>query len=86
MSEAVFIWLMWKRLSHERNSTPTILINPNEASSILDQDLSNIERQLMLIKRDLEILQLKIVAGDVGTKTHVNKTIGRINHWVRLAT
>jgi len=40
----------------------------------------------MLIKRDLEILQLKIVAGDVGTETQVNKTIGRINHWVRLAT
>jgi hypothetical protein len=62
-----------------------ISINPDEASSTLDQLLSGIERQLMLIKRDLEILQLKIVAGDVGTETQANKTIGRINRWVRLA-
>jgi hypothetical protein len=62
-----------------------ILINPDEASSILDQHLSSIERHLMLIKCDLESLQLKIVAGDVGTETQANKTIGRINHWVRSA-
>ena len=49
-----------------------ILINLDEASSILDQLLSGIERKLMLIKRDLEILQLKIVAGDVGTETQAN--------------
>ena len=62
-----------------------ILINLDEASSILDQLLSGIERKLMLIKRDLEILQLKIVAGVVGTETQANQTNGRINRWVRLA-
>lgn len=54
--------------AHERNSVAMILITPDEGSSDLDQHLNSIQRQLALIKRDLEILHEQILAGEIGSK------------------
>ena len=51
--------------AHERNSVAMILITPDEGSSDLDQHLNSIQRQLALIKRDLEILHEQILAGEI---------------------
>ena len=66
--------------SHERNSVTMILITPDEGSSVLDQHLSSIERQLVLIKHDLKTLHEQILAGKIGSETHANKTMGSIKH------
>ena len=71
--------------AHERNSVAMILITPDEGSSDLDQHLTSIQRQLALIKRDLEILHEQILAGEIGSETQANKTMGSIKHWIRLA-
>ena len=71
--------------AHERNSVAMILITPDEGSSDLDQHLNSIQRQLALIKRDLEILHEQILAGEIGSETQANKTMGSIKHWIRLA-
>ena len=71
--------------AHERNSVAMILITPDEGSSDLDQHLTSIQRQLALIKRDLEILHEQILAGEIGLETQANKTMGSIKHWTRLA-
>ena len=71
--------------SHERNSVAMNLITPDEGLSVLDQHLSSIERQLVLIKHDLETLHEQILAGKIGSETHANKTMGSIKHWIRLA-
>ena len=57
-----------------------ILITPDEGSSDLDQHLNSIQRQLALIKRDLEILHEQILAGEIGSETQTNKTMGSIKH------
>ena len=62
--------------AHERNSVAMILITPDEGSSDLDQHLNSIQRQLALIKRDLEILHEQILAGEIGSETQANKTMG----------
>ena len=51
--------------AHERNSVAMILITPDEGSSDLDQHLTSIQRQLALIKIDLEILHEQILAGEI---------------------
>ena len=71
--------------SHERNSVAMILITPDEGSSVLDQHLFSIERQLAFIKRDLETLHEQILAGEIKPETQANKTMGSIRHWIRLA-
>ena len=71
--------------AHESNSVAMILITPDEGSSDLDQHLTSIQRQLALIKRDLEILHEQILAGEIGSETQANKTMGSIKHWIRLA-
>ena len=38
-----------------------------------------------MIKRDLEILHEQILAGEIGSETQANKTMGSIKHWIRLA-
>ena len=71
--------------AYERNSVTMNLITSDEGSSVLDQHLSSIERQLVLIKHDLENLHEQILAGKIGSGTHANKTMGSIKHWIRLA-
>ena len=71
--------------AHERNSVAMILITPDAGSSDLDQHLSSIKRQLALIKGDLEILHEQLLAGEIGSETQANKTMGSIKHWIRLA-
>ena len=62
-----------------------ILITPDAGSSDLDQHLSSIKRQLALIKGDLEILHEQLLAGEIGSETQANKTMGSIKNWIRLA-
>ena len=71
--------------AHERNSVAMILITPDEGSSDLDQHLNSIQRQLALIKRDLEILHEQIFAGEIGSETQANKIMGFTKQRIRLA-
>ena len=71
--------------AHEGNSVAKILITPDERSSDLDQHLTSIQRQLALIKRDLEILHEQIPADEIGSETQAKKTMESIKHLLRLA-
>ena len=67
-SEVVFYLAHVEEYSHERNSVAMNLITPDEGLSVLDQHLSSIERQLVLIKHDLETLDKQLLAGKIGSK------------------
>ena len=70
--------------AHERNSVAMILITPDEGSSDLDQHLNSIQRQLALIKRDLEILQEPLTGVQQCTALRVTPGLCCLCHGLRL--
>jgi hypothetical protein len=62
-----------------------ILTTEAEDSSLLDEEIASIARQLREMRHDLEDFQASLAAGDLEEAREAGKAVSSIKQWIRLA-